>query len=229
MADRAGHQTQRLKLRLARFILSLAIAGWGCSVDAAGLDATVRTPSGAPVEDAAVILEPVAGGAPRVRRRATIEQRNREFSPYLTIVEKGAAVDFPNHDPFKHHVYSFSPPNVFEIKLYVDKPAKPIVFDKSGHVALGCNIHDWMEAHVLVVDTPWFAKTGSDGRARIERVPAGSYRLRLWHPRQQAAAADVGVELEGVGTRRVDLTLDVAPRAAINKPPLDDGDYTLKQ
>lgn len=229
MADRTGHQAQRLKLRLTRLILPLACAGWVGVAGAAGLDAMVRMPTGAPVEDAAVVLEPLAGNAPRVRRRATIEQRDREFSPYLTIIERGAAVNFPNHDPFKHHVYSFSPPNVFEIKLYADKPAKPIVFDKSGHVVLGCNIHDWMEAHVLVVDTPWFAKTGANGAARIGRVPAGAYRLRLWHPRQQAAVADTSIELEGTGTRRVELTLDVAPRAAIRKPPLDDGDYSLKR
>lgn len=171
-----------------------------------------------------MVLEPASGTAPQTRRRVSIEQRGREFVPYLTIVQKGASIDFPNHDPFKHHVYSFSPARVFEIKLYAGKPANPVVFGKPGEVVLGCNIHDWMEAHVLVVDTPWFAKTGGDGMARIERAPAGDYRLRLWHPRQKAVAADIDVEL-GRATRRLDLTLDVAPRIVGPQPPLDGGGY----
>jgi plastocyanin len=177
-----------------------------------------------PVEDAAVVLEPTSGTPVRSSQRAAIEQRGREFVPYLTIVQKGASVDFPNHDPFKHHVYSFSPAKAFEIKLYAGKPASPVVFDKTGEVVLGCNIHDWMEAYALVVDTPWFAKTGADGAVRIERVPAGAYRLRLWHPRQKAAVANVGVDL-GAASRHFDLTIDVAPRVIIPRPPLDAGGY----
>lgn len=221
MADRTQHQGRRLTPCPA--LLALALA-WPCVASAAGLTATVRSAAGAPVADAAIVLEPVSGTAPQVRGHVTIEQREREFVPYLTIVQKGTAIDFPNRDSFKHHVYSFSPAKVFEIKLYAGKPANPVVFDKVGAVALGCNIHDWMEAYALVVDSPWFAKTGADGGARIDAVPAGAYRLRLWHPRQKTAAADVGVELGAAG-RHLDLTLDVTPRLTPPKPPLDAGGY----
>jgi len=50
-------------------------------------------------------------------------------------------------------------------------------------VALGCNIHDWMLAYVLVVPTPWFAQADSQGRAVLADLPAGHYRLVVWHPR----------------------------------------------
>lgn len=204
-------------------LVALALA-WTCVASAADLVARIRTPAGAPVEDAALVLEPVSRKPPQLREHATIEQLDREFVPYLTIVQKGTSVDFPNHDPVKHHIYSFSPAKVFEIKLYAGKPVNPVVFDKTGEVVLGCNIHDWMEAHVLVVDTPWFAKTHADGVAKIGRVPAGAYRLRLWHPRQKSAARDIDLTL-GAATRRLDLTLDVAPRTIIPKPPQDAGGY----
>ena len=205
-------------------LLALA-AAWTCADSgAAVLSATVKTSAGMPVADAALVLEIPGGSAPRPRARATIEQRDREFAPYLTIVQKGTAIDFPNRDPFKHHVYSFSPAKVFEIKLYAGQPANPVVFDNSGEVVLGCNIHDWMSAYVLVVDTPWFAKTGSDGVARIGRVPAGNYRLRLWHPRQKAAAPDTELKL-GAAARHLNLTLDVTPRIIAPKPPLNAGGY----
>jgi hypothetical protein len=54
-------------------------------------------------------------------------------------------------------------------------------------VVLGCNIHDPMIAYVYVVDSPWFAKTGADGKARIAEVPAGEYDVYVQHFAQVAA------------------------------------------
>lgn len=211
---------------MRRGVAAVALAGLAAfDAAAAGFEAQVRSPTGAPVEDAAVVLEPVSGRVPPPRGPVSIEQRDREFVPYLTIVQKGTAVSFPNRDKLKHHVYSFSPAKIFEIKLYAGQPARPVVFDKAGEIALGCNIHDWMEAHVLVVDSAWFARTGADGIARVAAVPAGSYRLRAWHPRQKAPAATQDVEIRDGPAHRAALTLDVTPRQPRPKPPIDTGGY----
>ena len=187
---------------------------------AARINVTVVTAAGAPVADVAVVAEPLNGQAPHKRTHARIEQRDREFEPYLTIVQKDTAVEFPNRDKIKHHVYSFSPAKMFELKLYSGKPAAPVLFDKTGAVALGCNIHDWMEAHVLVVDTPWFGKTGDDGAVALRDLPAGQYRLRVWHPRQRAEVAAESIELTTKGTLQRSIVIEVAervhrPRSAI--------------
>lgn len=195
--------------------LSAAMAG--------NLEVRITTPGGKPVEDFAVVLE-MPSHAPKRKAKATILQQDREFSPYLSVVQVGTAVEFPNRDPFKHHVYSFSQPKMFEIKLYAGKPAKPVVFDKPGVVALGCNVHDWMEAYVLVVDTPYFAKTGADGRARIANLPAGSYRLRLWHPRlePELPARELSIGRDDV---KLSLQAAVPDRPPHTKPPLDQVGY----
>jgi plastocyanin len=194
--------------RAAVLALLLATAG---RCGAAGVEARVLTPGGQPVADAAVVLLPLAPVQARNRATASIEQRGKEFIPYVTIVQTGTQVEFPNNDTMRHHVYSFSPPKRFEIKLYAGKPGKPVIFDKPGEVAIGCNIHDWMEAYVLVVDTPYFAKTGADGRAILPNVPDGRYRLQLWHPQQKAAQPASEVEV-GESGARLALKLDVKPR-----------------
>jgi plastocyanin len=192
---------------------------------AAGVSAHVTTPAGTALEDAAVVLEPLAATPPSLpRRNAVIAQQDREFVPYATIVQTGTHIEFPNRDPMKHHVYSFSSAKNFEIKLYVGLPAQPVLFDKAGEVAIGCNVHDWMEAYVLVVDTPYFAKTGTNGHASINNVPPGRYRLRLWHPRQKIAVVPREVEVKG-NVFNVDLTLDAPPRVIKPKPPADDAHY----
>ncbi len=198
---------------------------YACSLGAmaGALDVVATTPEGLPLEDFVVVLE-TPDATPAKKTKAVILQRDREFSPYLSVVQTGTAVEFPNLDPFKHHIYSFSPPKVFEIKLYAGKPANPVVFDKPGAVALGCNIHDWMEAYILVVDTPYFAKTGPDGKARIANVPEGSYRIRYWHPRQREELPTRELKM-GREAVRLSLKATIPARPEHNKPPLDGAGY----
>ncbi len=197
---------------MKRTLLFAALALSG-TARAATVEVLVQTPAGTPLADAAVLVEPVAGtpARPRTRAHAAIEQRGREFIPWMTVVQTGTSVDFPNNDTIRHHVYSFSEPKRFEIKLYAGKPGQPVVFDKPGQVDIGCNIHDWMEAHVLVVDTPYFARTGADGRASITNVPAGHYRVRPWHPLQKTAGAVEEIDV-AEAPARMTLTLDARPR-----------------
>jgi plastocyanin len=196
------------RAQLASLALLLAAGGSACATP---VDALVLNPAGLGVADAAVVLLPQTPAQPKNRSGVNIEQRGREFIPYVTIVQTGTSIEFPNNDQIKHHVYSFSPPKQFEIKLYAGKPGKPVLFDKPGVVDIGCNIHDWMEAHVLVVDTPWFAKTAADGRALIADVPPGRYKLQLWHPQQKAPQALRDIEI-GSAPVHLKLALDVLPR-----------------
>ena len=141
---------------------------------------TVTDASGRPLQDAVVS---VVVDAPRAAAvpTALVQQVGRRFEPTVTVVQSGTPVSFPNNDTVRHHVYSFSPAKRFEIKLYTGTPTQPIVFDKPGIVTLGCNIHDRMLAWVVVVDSPYFAKTDATGAA-VLGVSAGRHRLRIWHP-----------------------------------------------
>ena len=177
---------------------------------AASVEATVRDAKGAALEDAVVWVMPKSPAAPRARREAAIEQVNKQFVPLVTVVQAGTMIRFPNRDEIRHHVYSFSPPKPFEIKLYAGTPADPVLFDKPGLVVLGCNIHDQMIAYVYVVETPFFAKAARDGRVRIEGLPAGDYEVHAWHYAQAAApqaqslrlrADEAGAAAFQVGTR----------------------------
>lgn len=164
------------------FVLALApLASPPARAGAVNLNFTGA--EGAPLADAVALLEPVgARVAVKPMADAEISQSKRQFHPRVTLVTTGTRVSFPNFDTVRHQVYSFSPTKTFELKLYAGVPAVPVVFDKPGFAVLGCNIHDTMAAWVVVADTPWAARSGSNGRARIEAVPPGSYRLRLWHP-----------------------------------------------
>ena len=87
------------------------------------------------------MLEPASGNAPvKPMPEVQIAQEKRQFMPRVTLITVGTAVNFPNFDTVRHHVYSFSKAKTFEIKLYAGVPSKPEVFDKPGIAVLGCNI-----------------------------------------------------------------------------------------
>lgn len=111
-----------------------------------------------------------------------MDQVDRQFNPHILPVPKGASVSFTNSDPILHHVYSFSPARTFELKLYKSNEREPVVFNQTGIVDVGCNIHDWMLAYIVVVDTPYFSITNAEGVARLD-LPESDYTLSLWHDR----------------------------------------------
>lgn len=150
---------------------------------AADLVVTVNDAKGKPVADAVLSLMPLDQPAPPATEpepEITIAQRNSEFIPLVVAVRVGARVRFPNLDKIKHHVYSLSAAKRFDLPLHGGDTAPAVELDQPGVVSVGCNIHDWMRSYVVVLDSPWFARSGPDGVARIS-APAGRYRREIWH------------------------------------------------
>ena len=171
------------------------IAGYGNAASAATLSVQVTDASGKPVQDAAVYAEP-ATPTPLTRLSgAEIEQKSRKFMPAMTVVQTGTEVSFPNNDTVRHHVYSFSAPKPFELKLYSGKPGTPVVFDKPGTVVIGCNIHDQMIAYIHIVNTPHFGKTDQAGKVTIPDLGPGKYKLKAWHHQMPPAATPTETEI----------------------------------
>lgn len=139
-----------------------------------------------------------------------MKQQHLTFSPHVLIVPVGADVKFPNFDRVRHHVYSFSKGNRFELKLYGRDETRSVKLDKVGIAAIGCNIHDTMVAYIRVVDTPYAAKTNADGLAEID-VPASVTDATIWHP--NAMPAETKVVLPLARTAPVVLTLKIKANA----------------
>ncbi|MEO8114418.1 MAG: methylamine utilization protein [Phenylobacterium sp.] len=182
----------------------------------------VTTPGGKPVANAVVTVRPQAG-LPRTPIRFSwayrMAQQDMTFDPFVLIVPAGAEVAFPNLDPVRHHVYSFSPAKTFELKLYGRDETRKVRFDKPGNVAVGCNIHDDMSGFIRVVDTPYAAKTGANGQAVIRDLPAGAATLTLWHPYARARGGETVQQVTAPADGQFRLTLS----ADLRSPPMRHG------
>jgi plastocyanin len=197
----------------------------------AEIAAIVHDEKGSPVAEAVVVAVPAdagaraAGKAIERPRAAVVDQVDKEFTPKVTAILVGAAVTFPNHDDVRHQVYSFSPAKRFELPLYAGVPAEPVVFDKPGVVVLGCNIHDWMVGYVYVSESPYFAKTGKDGKARLAELPPRVYVVRVWHPQLDAAEETTRKDIDASRPGRVDAawTVKLKPEVKVRRAPGSEG------
>lgn len=192
-------------------IFALLVLGAGLvsplAAHASEIRALVKNSAGAPLADAVVYAEPARGGGQvKTPKEVLIEQIDKTFVPEISVVQTGTAINFPNRDSVRHHVYSFSPAKVFEIKLFSGVPAKPVIFDKPGEVVIGCNIHDQMIAHILIVDTPYFAKAGKNGEVVLSGLPAGDYTLKAWHPAAQTGSESLSIAASGSRTVQFKLS-----------------------
>jgi len=107
-------------------------------------------------------------------------QKNKLFDPHVLVVQVGSLVEFPNHDPFFHNVFSLSDGKRFDLGLYEAGSTRRVLFDRVGICYIFCNIHPQMSAVVIVVDTPYFAVSDARGEIAIPHVPPGRYQLNFW-------------------------------------------------
>jgi plastocyanin len=138
-----------------------------------------------------VWLEPATGKAPVPQAtRARMVQKDKTFTPHILAVPAGTTVDFPNFDPIFHNAFSNYDGKVFDVGLYPPGTSRSVLFSRPGIVRVFCNIHETMSAVIAVLDTPYFDTTKKDGTFQIPDVPAGEYRLHVFHERATAATLE---------------------------------------
>jgi len=122
------------------------------------------------------IADPAAAG---VKRNYRMVQKNKQFDPHLLVVPVGSLVQFPNHDPFFHNVFSLYNGKRFDLGLYETGSERGVRFDREGVSYIFCNIHPEMGAVILALSTPYYA-VSVDGVIAFADVPPGKYTLNVW-------------------------------------------------
>jgi plastocyanin len=183
-------------MKIVPLLLSLAVAGH--IANAGDIKGKVQLKGVRDNRDAVVYLENVPGQFPAPKQSADIDQLKMVFIPHVLPVLVGTAVKFLNSDSVLHNVYTPSKAgDRFNLGSWPKGQTKSYTFDKPGEVRLLCNVHPEMEAWVIVLANPYFAKTGPDGSYTIANVPAGKYTLKVWHEKGKFAPSEVAVPASG--------------------------------
>ncbi|EMR13153.1 plastocyanin/azurin family domain-containing protein [Methylophaga lonarensis MPL] len=175
--------------RLMKHLPALVMAVGFCTVVSAEtmIDMQIHNHLQQPLPGAVIEIE-VTEPEARSSTLHIIDQVNKAFVPEFLVIKAGDEIDFPNSDNIRHHVYSFSEAKTFELRLYADRPERPVDFPNPGVVLIGCNIHDSMIGYIYVANSRNVAVSDETGRARLS-VPEGleAVTVTIWHPEQSSS------------------------------------------
>jgi plastocyanin len=157
------------------------------------------------LSDAVVWLERGAA-EPAAPDTFDITISDKVYTPRVVAAPVGSTVRFPNRDPFKHNVFSVSEPNGFDLGLFGRNETRGHTFTAAGLVRVFCNIHPRMAAYVVLVHNRHYTQPANDGTFTLAAVPAGRYKLHVWHERIPGVVTqDVTV---GTGEAAVRIEVD---------------------
>jgi len=204
-------------IRVALPIVICCLAAVLCHAQTGSVTGVIaEVPGNAPASGSSVVwLAPLAASdpAPVQPMHVVLAQKNKTFQPHLLVVTRGSTVDFPNHDPWFHNVFSLFNGKRFDLGLYEAGTSRTVHFDREGVSFIFCNIHPEMSAVVVVLGSPWFAVTGKQGDFSITAVPPGRYMLHVWNEKALPATLEalsrevtVGDGPRSLGTIRVPVT-----------------------
>jgi hypothetical protein len=147
-------------------------------------DPLIRVGADQAVESAAVYLVDVASGKPwpAPGKKPELDNVKCRFEPEVQVIPAGA-LDVVNADPVLHNTHGYyGTRTAFNLALPNQDQRIPVELKRPGTVRVDCDAHGWMEGWIYVVDNPYYAVTGADGKFTITDVPPGNYKLVAIQP-----------------------------------------------
>jgi plastocyanin len=206
--------------RRAALALALAVAS-GCPAPAVAGDihGRLRVPRRAPegvvarsrpsARDAVISLDRVPDKLERrftrdslvAARRDSIAARiviwNGGYHPRVLAVASGTTVTFVNQDHVYQNAFSRYPPQPFDLGRFAPRQHRTIRIEQPGRVDYYCDIDPDMSGIVMVMPHHVFVQPDAGGRFRLEKLPAGRYLLRVWHPEFGSLEREIDVYMWG--------------------------------
>ena len=151
--------------------------------------------------DAVVSIQNIKTGKAWSTTATTFDFKNCDIFPKVSVVRKPAKgvkeglVTIENHDPdILHNPHGYSVNGANRKTLFnkplpskgdvadVTKTLKRLKKKKDSHFFLQCDQHNFMEADAKIIWNPYYAITGDQGTFKIDNIPAGTYKVSVWHP-----------------------------------------------
>jgi len=164
------------------------------------------------LKNAVVMLEEIAEGKDfESQGDFTVTNKGCHFVPHVMVAPKGAMMKVRNDDPLLHNSHFFlqtgeRKKNIINLALPKQglEISKSKILRKPGLVSLQCDAHDFMQGWIWVLEHPYAVVTDSDGSFELSNVPAGSYKLTVWH--EALGEKTVDVKVEAAKTTATDLS-----------------------
>lgn len=156
------------------------------------------------LKDVIVTIEGVEKGKPFAFQETKLEANICQFVPFVSVMRDQHPLTVTNLDSVAHdlQIYEREREHIFIMfhRPALTKSGTTDIIRFTGNrrgVTMQCGMHPYMQGHGLAVDNPYYAITGLEGSFAIKDLPAGSYRIKAWHPVLGEHTQDVTVAANG--------------------------------
>lgn len=140
------------------------------------------------------------------------ENRSCRFIPQTAAAAVGSTLEIQNSDPILHNTHVRKNNRFGDTIINVVQPAGVKVIRKPmpepGIMDVRCDAHPFMRASIHLFEHPYFAVTDDLGRFELTRVPAGTYRLQIWHELLGSREKTITVPATGDATVELEVGLE---------------------
>ena len=114
---------------------------------------------------------------------AVLDNKGCSFEPHITLVRVGQPLVIKNSDPVGHNTNAKFFQNASFNVLIAEGQESKVDLSKGEPMPMpvNCNIHPFMQGHILVQDHPYMAASAEDGTFEIENIPVGEHEFQFWH------------------------------------------------
>src|SRR4030095_12321204 len=148
--------------------------------------------------------------------KATIDQKQCRYHPHVFGMRVGQTLEILNSDSTLHNIHALPKGNSeFNTGQPIQGMKTTHTFDKPEvMVPFKCDVHGWMNAYVGVLNHPYYAVTGEDGKFELKDLPAGTYTIEAWH--EKMGAQEQKVVLAEKESKEITFTFKPAGATATN-------------
>ena len=140
-----------------------------------------------------------------------LDQHGCQYEPHVFGVMVGQKISIVNSDQTLHNIHAHGEKNEqFNEGQPAGSSAKERSMDKvEVMVPIKCDVHGWMNCYAGVLNHPFFAVTGKDGKFSIAGVPPGDYTVTAWHETLdgKGETVDMKVTVAAKDSKTADFTL----------------------
>ncbi|MFQ5822583.1 MAG: carboxypeptidase regulatory-like domain-containing protein [bacterium] len=123
-----------------------------------------------------------------------LDQNGCTFKPHVVIVPTGTDLTILNSDGILHNIHTFSEKNTpINVAQPGFKKKMTQTFNEPEVIRVACDVHNWMDSYIIVVEHPYYAVTNENGNFELTDVPAGTYTLEYWQETLGTRTAEVTV------------------------------------
>ncbi len=133
---------------------------------------------------------------------AVLDQSGCMYKPHVLGVMVGQTVKIKNSDKILHNIHGLPTANKeFNMGQPKEGQVDEVKFTTAEMaMKIKCDVHPWMGAWAHVMTHPFFATSGADGSFKISGLPAGKYKIAVWHESFEGAK-EAEVEVDGKGPK----------------------------